>query len=129
MEVEGAPSPDWLGAYHYRGGPLPERARELLVRHDRVGFALVRGPDRRVLAIARGAVDDGWLGVTAVEVDPSARRTGLATAILLGLADWAQQHGATRCYLQVSADNAPALALYHRLGFYRHHSYRYRALA
>ena len=32
---------------------------------------------------------------------------------------WAGQHGARRTYLQVSADNTPAVALYERMGFSR----------
>ncbi len=40
---------------------------------------------------------------------------------------WAADvHAATHSYLQVSADNDAALALYERLGYWRHHTYRYR---
>jgi N-acetylglutamate synthase len=96
-----------------------------------LGFASVRDDAGSVLAIARGSVDqaaDGvpWLGVTAVEVHPSARRRGLGGLILGGLAAWAAGHGARCCYLQVGADNAPALALYARHGFVEHHTYQYR---
>jgi GNAT superfamily N-acetyltransferase len=98
----------------------------LLTRHSRLRFALARR-DEMVLASARGVVDDGWLGITQVQVDPSARRQGLAGMLIAGLADWAvQAHQARRCYLQVQADNMPALALYRGLGFSAHHRYHYR---
>ena len=43
------------------------------------------------------------------------------------LLDWGAEQGATTAYLQVEADNDPALALYERLGFVTHHTYRYLA--
>ena len=80
----------------------------------------------RVVAIGRATIDDGWLGVTAVEVDPALRRSGLARAVMAALFEWGRARGATRSYLQVSADNAAAVALYERLGYWVHHDYRYR---
>ena len=126
VELAGTPDDDWLAGYHYRGGPLPEHARRLLLRHEEVSFASIRLAGRTV-AIARGCVDAGWLGITSVEVAPDCRRRGLATALVTGLAGWAAAHGATRCYLQVDEENQPALALYARLGFIEHHRYHYRA--
>jgi ribosomal protein S18 acetylase RimI-like enzyme len=102
------PDDRWLAGYHYRGGSLPEHAVQLLSRH------------------ARGAVDDGWLGVTAVEVDPDHRHRGLATSLMAGLQAWASGLDARRCYLQVDEANDAALALYRRLGFTEHHRYHYR---
>jgi N-acetylglutamate synthase len=127
IEITSAPDVDWLAAYHYRGrGALPESARGLLLRHDRVGFAAARLAGRPV-AIARGAVDDGWLGVTAVEVSSQHRRRGLARAIAHELWRWARdEHGATRSYLQVEHTNQPAIGLYLGLGYWHHHDYRYR---
>ncbi|HTZ42455.1 MAG TPA: GNAT family N-acetyltransferase [Jatrophihabitans sp.] len=119
------PDDDWLAAYHYRGGALPESARRLLVRHERVAFAAVRDGDRTV-AIGRGAVDQGWLGVTAVEVAPEHRRQGLGSAVMAALGDWGRAHGAHAAYLQVDDGNPAALALYDRLGFTEHHRYHYR---
>jgi GNAT superfamily N-acetyltransferase len=124
VHIVASPDAAWLA--RFRDGTTPDAARDILVRHDRVGFAELRR-DGRTIAIGRGAVDDGWLGVTAVEVEPTWRRQGLATAVMAALWHWAAEvHGATRSYLQVTADNRPAVALYERLGYWRHHVYRYR---
>jgi GNAT superfamily N-acetyltransferase len=123
--LEPRPSQSWLDAYHYRGGPLPEHAVRLLTRHDQVRFASVsRGGS--VVGIARGTVDEGWLGVTAVEVAPEHRRSGVAGALMTALTGWARSLGASNCYLQVDAGNADALAFYQRRGFIGHHRYHYR---
>jgi N-acetylglutamate synthase len=124
VRIVDAPDAAWMA--RYRDGKTPAIARDILLRHDRVAFAELRR-DGSVLAIGRGAVDDGWLGVTAVEVEPGRRRQGLATAVMSALCRWAvEQHGATRSYLQVTADNHAAVALYERLRYWRHHTYRYR---
>jgi len=130
VPVDLAPKPDdaWLTGYRYRGTPLPPVAREVLLGADDVTFAAVRlDPSPAPLAaVARGAVADGWLVVTAVTVDERYRRRGLATAVMAALASWGRERGAGSCLLQVVESNAPALALYARLGFTEHHRYHYR---
>jgi ribosomal protein S18 acetylase RimI-like enzyme len=95
---------------------------------DEPVFAAVRlDPQPAPLAaVARGAVADGWLVVTAVTVDERYRRRGLATAVMAALASWGRDRGARSCLLQVVESNEPALALYERLGFTEHHRYHYR---
>ena len=123
--VEPTPSAEWLGLYHYRGGTeLPPVALSLLAGPREPGFAVLRDGGRPV-AIARGSVDEGWVGVTAVEVDAGHRRRGLGTAVMRAILDWGHARGATSAYLQVAEDNAGALALYDTLGFARHHGYHY----
>lgn len=119
------PDDNWINAYHYRGGRLPDFAIELLTRHDLVTFASISsGP--ATVAIGRGVVDEGWLGITAVEVEQAHRRQGLARQIVRGLFDWGRTRGAERCYLQVDEVNSAAQALYRGLGFIEHHRYHYR---
>jgi GNAT superfamily N-acetyltransferase len=124
VQLGTTPDDAWLTLYR-GGGGLQEPARSLLSRHDTVSFASLR-LDGRTVAVGRGAVDDGWLGVMAVEVEPGYRRHGLATAVMTALWQWGLERGARRGYLQVSADNAPALALYEKLGYWVHHEYHYR---
>jgi GNAT superfamily N-acetyltransferase len=130
VELASEPDENWLAAYHYRGGTLPANARTVLVNAEIVTFASVV-VDGRPIAIARGAVSESpsgrrWLGVTAVEVDPAMRRRGLASHVMVRLADWARGHGGTDGYIQVAEGNAAAIATYRRLGFTEHHRYRYR---
>ena len=66
-----------------------------------------------------------WIGFRGLEVAPTHRRRGLGLALMAALAEWGAEQGATTAYLQVLADNPPALALYERLGFRTHHRYRY----
>ena len=125
VTVEPEPSADWLSLYHYRGTTeLPPVARRVLAGAREPGFAVLRDAGR-VLAIARGAVDEGWIGVTAVEVDADHRRQGLGTAAMGAILDWGLARGAVSAYLQVAEENTGALALYDRLGFARHHGYHY----
>ena len=123
--VSAQPDEQWLARYR-EGSALSPAARALLTRHDRVGFAAVREPDGSVVAIGRGVVDEGWLGIAAVEVDPAQRRSGLAVAVMAALWRWGAERGAVRSYLQVRPDNEAALALYTGLGYWHHHDYRYR---
>ncbi|MEO9323081.1 GNAT family N-acetyltransferase [Nocardioides sp. C4-1] len=71
------------------------------------------------------AHDQDWVGFRSLEVSPAHRRQGLALRVMSALVGWGAERGATTAYLQVLADNAPALALYDRLGFRTHHRYRY----
>jgi ribosomal protein S18 acetylase RimI-like enzyme len=131
VAVDLAREPDeaWLAGYRYRGTPLPPGAREVLLAADEPVFAAVRSapPPAPLDAVARGAVAGGYLVLTALTVAEHARRRGLATAVTAALAGWGARRGATSCLLQVAAGNAPALALYARLGFTEHHRYHYRS--
>jgi ribosomal protein S18 acetylase RimI-like enzyme len=124
VEIADRPDEQWLARYR-DGGGLSDTGRALLTRHDRAGFASLR-MDGRTVAVARGAVDDGWLGVMAVEVDPDYRRQGLAAAVTAAVWRWGASLGAVRGYLQVMAENIPAVTLYEKLGYWVHHDYHYR---
>nr|WP_157018301.1 GNAT family N-acetyltransferase [Cryptosporangium arvum] len=128
VTITGEPDPDWLATYHYRGSALPDVALAVLTNADAPGFAAVRS-DGRPIAICRLTVDEGWVGVTAVEVDPAHRRRGLATHLLAGAVDWAAGKGARHVYLQTEPENTVARAMYEKLGFELHHVYRYYGLA
>jgi N-acetylglutamate synthase len=130
VAVDLLPEPDdaWLAGYQYRGTPLPPVARQILVNAAEPVFAAVRldPPPAPLAAVARGAVVEGWLVVTAVTVDETYRRQGLATAVMAALGAWARERGGHSCVLQTVASNEPALTLYRRLGFTEHHRYHYR---
>jgi len=124
VAIAAAPDPAWCDQYHYRGGSLPDVGRRMLTRGDQVGFASIRA-DGEVVAIGRGSITAGWLGVNAVEVAASHRRQGMAGAVLAALASWAQDRGAANVFLQVDLANRVAHAMYLDAGFRQHHTYRY----
>ena len=126
------PDADWQALYRYRGQQLPPQGLAVLTGPPVRAFAAVRSGSR-TLAVARGTTTpDGpraWLGVTAVEVHPDARRRGLGRALLAALARWGAEVGATDAHLQVTWDNTAARALYASAGFTDHHGYAYRRAA
>jgi RimJ/RimL family protein N-acetyltransferase len=82
--------------------------------------------DGAVVCTAQIAVEDGLAGLYDVVTGEAARGNGYATLACASLLSWAWQHGAHAAYLQVSADNVPALATYRRLGFATVYAYHYR---
>ena len=124
--VADEPDQRWLATYRYRGAELPPGARTVLVNADRPLFFTTSTRDGTVLAVARAALTGPWAGVTAVDVVPSARRSGVGTLVMRDLLADVGRRGARHVYLQVAADNAPARALYDALAFVEHHRYHYR---
>ncbi|WP_100514675.1 N-acetylglutamate synthase, CG3035 family [Mycobacteroides abscessus] len=116
------PSADWL-ALHGDNHPLVVPVLTAVV-DGTLGFAAVAS-EGSTAAIARGAVTENWLGISAVRVAENQRRRGLAAQVCDILLGWGAALGARRAYVQVRADNAAALPLYPTLGFTEQHRYRY----
>ena len=82
--------------------------------------------DAGVFALAAGEPVDGFILIRAMAgeaeiltlaVRPAARRRGAGRALVTAGADEALQRGAACLFLEVAADNAPAIGLYEGAGF------------
>lgn len=117
----------WLAAW----GACEGRDRDDVAAHahtvlarlpGRVAYALV--PPAQAVGLA--VCDRKRVGLFCVAVDPARRRGGLGTAIVRALMAWGREHGAREAFLDVEQRNAPALALYARLGFRAAYDYVHR---
>lgn len=88
------------------------------------GFALFRG--EQVLACGQYAIEDELVGLYDVFTAEASRGQGHAQTLCRAILVRALQQGAQTAYLQVEGDNAPARAIYHRLGFADGYAYHYR---
>jgi GNAT superfamily N-acetyltransferase len=125
-QITPLPPSSWL--QRFEGGTVTPAAQQVLTGAPDVAFATIEaaGSTAPAVAIGRAAVEGPWVGFTAIEVDPSARRQGHANAVMSALTDWAASRGAVRAWLEVLASNHAALSLYTSLGFTEHHRYSYR---
>ena len=123
------PSPRWFAAMASLQRHSPEQAatyrRIIGVLAIPAAFAALRA-EGEIAALGYGAVHRGLLCYQSLVTDPSRRRRGYAGRIIASLAAWARAEGATGACLEVEAGNAPALALYRRLGFAELYRYQYR---
>lgn len=87
--------------------------------------AVVRASGR-VVCTAQVAIEGDLVGLFDVVTAPDAQGRGYATLACASLLSWAWQHGAQAAYLQVGAQNAPAIAVYRKLGFSTAYTYHYR---
>jgi GNAT superfamily N-acetyltransferase len=130
LELSAVELHDWLREYARLSGvpaaPAPlGRIVSAIALPSLLG--VVRAPgSRRVIACGLAVLDRDLLGVFDLVVDADERRKGYGRALVGALATWGVEGGANRVYLQVTEENAPALALYGALGFERAYEYRYR---
>jgi ribosomal-protein-alanine N-acetyltransferase len=76
-----------------------------------------RGPDDPSDAYAAFRHAAGEAELLRVAVDPSARRRGLARALITEGLDRLREARIQACFLEVRVDNKPAVTLYESLGF------------
>lgn len=90
-----------------------------------MGFASLADADG-VRACGLGVLQETYLGLYDIVVDVNARRRGHGRALVSQLLRWGKENGARIAYLQVIANNEPALKLYAQLGFVEQYKYWYR---
>ena len=118
VEIGNDPSPEWLEIY--LGAITGSRRgvnREILrnVPDPRAFFTVWRGG--RAISTALCVAHRGHAVAECVATRADARGRRGADAAMRALLAWAASLGAHTVGLQVVADNAPAIALYRRLGF------------
>ena len=111
-----------------RGGIGPGR-RAVMTRPNGPRITLMARADDRPVGVAFVAVDNDIAMIHAIEVRPEHRRKGGGGLLMRGAASFAAEHGAKWLALAVAKANAPARALYERLGIERAGSYHYRVAA
>jgi N-acetylglutamate synthase len=104
-----------------------ERTRRIMAAAPAL-YARLPSADGGTAAVGRLAVLGEWAGLYCLAVHPALRRTGLGTAVVGALLRHGARLGARRTWLQVEADNVPALSLYERLGYRTASRYHYRVL-
>jgi ribosomal protein S18 acetylase RimI-like enzyme len=128
VSVSLAAEPDDGWADLFLGGgfdPVDAASRLGILRRARHSvFASVR-VDGRTCAVGSACFSHGWCGLHAMRTAPAARGRGLASAILVALANEASVRGFERTMLQVEAGNEAALSLYRAAGFAEAWTYEY----
>lgn len=134
--VTAVPGADdrWLGVLHDEVPATWPVLRSILASPSRVVFLAAHDTGTgELLGVGRAsaAVEQStrelWCGLTSIETVPTARRRGVARAVVAGLTRWAEEQGARTAYLQVLTSNEPAKNLYTGMGFRLHHEYVYRS--
>ena len=115
-----------------RGSPLlQQQAHAERLAQAPVPFhalALRRASDGATLCCGQFAREGELVGLYDVFTAQAARRQGLASLLCRQLLAQAREQGARIGYLQVSADNTPAIATYRKLGFTEGYRYHYRVM-
>jgi ribosomal protein S18 acetylase RimI-like enzyme len=91
------------------------------------GWVLRRRDTGTIAACGQIASEANLVGIYDVFTDPAQRGRGLPRVLCTQLLAMARARGAAVAYLQVESSNAPARAIYHRLGFADAYSYHYRS--
>ncbi|HEX6387002.1 MAG TPA: GNAT family N-acetyltransferase [Anaerolineae bacterium] len=133
IRLSSAPTPSWLDAQRQLA-ELNERKAAVRqgilqrIGHDTkaIPIFVLAELNGEAAGIGLGVYEGGWLGIFNMVTHLRYRRQGVATAVLFGLAQWGQERGAERLYLQVMDNNTPAKRLYQELGFATLYHYHYR---
>ena len=127
VELSNMPSGAWLEVYETVEKTSDDKKhvrREMFRALDSAAFVLVR-LENRPAAVGLGVYGEGHVGIFNMATLPQQRRRGAATAVLSGLAKWAESKGAHTLYLQVAEGNVSAQKAYARAGFETLYAYHY----
>src|SRR5690606_20519177 len=117
IEPVGAEAIETLAALHARAFDQPWSAAEIgkLLGNAAVFAMISRGRDPQGFVMAWTAAGDAEL--LTVAVVPEARRKGVGASLVTAAGVAALARGAATMHLEVAEDNAPARALYAKLGY------------
>jgi N-acetylglutamate synthase len=130
VRLRDRPTPDWFAAMASLQNHSSEQAAiyRRIVSQLAIPAAFAVLFDKGVaVALAYGALHNGFLCYESVITDRRRRRQGCGRRIVNALTVWASDQGAVGACLEVETHNAPARALYHAIGLKRElYRYHYR---
>jgi ribosomal-protein-alanine N-acetyltransferase len=107
-----------LSTAHARSFESPWSAADIVSLLESPGvFAVAARDGEDVCGFILARAVAGEAEILTLAVDPDRRRQGVASALLQAAVGAAQVGGAEVLFLEVAADNAPAIALYAGAGF------------
>ena len=120
---------EWLDVYARLRAPAVEQLALLRGIVTKIPTSLCpvlgfRGGN--LMGYGLGVLDSELVGIFGLYVVPAVRRSGLGKTMLRRIFQWAGMRGAKQGYLQVEADNAPAIRLYQGIGWSESYPYWYR---
>jgi ribosomal protein S18 acetylase RimI-like enzyme len=131
IAVEIVDAPRWVEAtaklFAVDPGEVPAMRRRVASYPLPQAGALAR-IDGEVVAGGLVKMESGAAGIFTLATLPALRGQGIGRAVVTALLEQARRYEAARAYLQVTAANAAAVALYARFGFRTAYNYWYRAL-
>jgi ribosomal protein S18 acetylase RimI-like enzyme len=120
---------DWLGLYVQFNNIAIYYKQTISAMLGNIGnkrcFVLLRDSGA-ALACGLGVLEHDWIGLFDIAVSPEYRNKGYGQRLVSYLLNWGAVNGAVNSYLQVVADNTPALRLYEKTGFKELYRYWYR---
>ncbi len=117
----------WLRLYSHLSQSKMGQAHESILRQilgERCLMQLTAA--REVVACGLGVYDDGYVGLFDIVTAEAHRRQGYGRELVESLLGWGILCDALYAYLQVVAENKPAVTLYQKLGFEEVYRYWYR---
>jgi GNAT superfamily N-acetyltransferase len=112
-----ADAPDAFGTTLEHALALSEDAWSRQVRELPTLIAVRDGRDVGMVRCARDQTTNDTAWLISMWVAPEARRSGVGSALVDRVVEWARTNGIRRLLLDVADGNAEAIALYQRKGF------------
>lgn len=82
--------------------------------------------ENNIVSCGLGVVHGGFFGILDIVTHPEYRNKGYGFDLINGMLNWAVQNSADTAYVQVLADNTPAVKLYKKHGYELSYEYHYK---
>ncbi len=90
------------------------------------GFFVIEEPEVGPVSTALCVHDNDMAGIFELATREGSQRKGHGRQVVMTALRWARMRGAVKAWLQVEAENKPAVALYESFGFQEVYRYDYR---
>jgi len=128
VKITNGFDPQWKADYFRLNGTSPAMTGTASAMMDNIlgnVFCAKIIEHSRTVACGLCVEERGYAGLYDIIVDPAFRGRGFGYALCGSLMAAAAAKGTKSFYLSVVANNAPAIALYHKLGFKHRYNYFY----
>ena len=86
----------------------------------------VLSENNNIISCGLGVISDGLFGIFDIVTNPQYRKKGYGYKLINGMLHWAIRNSASGAYVQVVAENTPAVGLYRKLGYEPAYEYHYK---